>query len=50
MKFDDKRLAELEAEVKILTDAVRRESNARLAFDDDPAVFASVMAQEEKKK
>jgi hypothetical protein len=50
MKFDDKRLAELEAEVKILTDAVRRESNARLAFDDDPAAFASVMAQDGKKQ
>ena len=50
MKFEDKRLAEIMAEVKILTDAVRKESDARLAFDDDPAAFASVMAQEEKAK
>ena len=45
MKFEDKRLAEIMAEVKILSDAVRKESDARLAFDDDPAAFASVMTQ-----
>ena len=49
MKYDDKRLAELAAEVEILNDAVRREAAARLTFDDDPAAFASVMAKEARK-
>jgi hypothetical protein len=48
MKYDDKRLAELAAEVEILNDAVRKAA-ARLTFDDDPAAFASVMAKEGKK-
>ena len=48
MKYDDKRLAELAAEVQVLNDAVRKEAAARLTFDDDPASFASVMAKEGK--
>ena len=46
MKYDDKRLAELAAEVEILNDAVRTAAAARLTFDDDPAAFASIMAKE----
>jgi len=46
MNYDDKRLAELAAEVEILNDAVRKAAAARLTFDDDPASFASVMAKE----
>ena len=46
MKYDDRRLAELAAEVEILNDAVRKAATARLTFDDDPAAFASVMAKE----
>ena len=49
LKYDDKRLAELAAEVEILNDAVRKEAAARLTFDDDPAAFASVMAKESRK-
>ena len=45
MKYDDKRLAELAAEVEILNDAVRKAAAQRLSFDDDPAAFASVMAK-----
>ena len=48
MKYDDKRLAELAAEVEILNDAVRKAAAAHLTFDDDPAAFASVMAKEGK--
>jgi hypothetical protein len=48
MKYDDTRLAELAAEVEILNAAVRKEAAARLAFDDDPAAFASVMARESR--
>ena len=46
MKYDDKRLAELAAEVEILNDAVRKAAAQRLSFDDDPAAFASVLAKE----
>ncbi len=46
MTYDDKRLAELAAEVEILNDAVRKAAAQRLTFDDDPAAFASVMAKE----
>lgn len=45
-KFDDKRLAELEAEVKVLNEAVARAAKERLSFDDEPAAFASVMERE----
>lgn len=46
--YDEKRLAELAAEVEILNDAVRKAAAERLTFDDDPAAFASVMAREAK--
>lgn len=49
MKYDDRRLAELAAEVEILNDSVRQAAAARLTFDDDPASFASVMAKEGKR-
>ena len=41
--YDDKRLAEIAAEVEILNDAVRKAAASRLTFDDEPAAFASVM-------
>jgi hypothetical protein len=47
MTFDDKRLAELAAEVDVLNDAVRKAAE-RLAFDDEPAAFASLMEREAK--
>jgi hypothetical protein len=47
--FDDKRLAELKAEVEILTAAVAKASRERLTFDDEPAAFASVMEREAAK-
>jgi len=46
LKYDDKRLAEIAAEVEVLNDAVRKAADARLTFDDDPAAFASLMAKE----
>jgi hypothetical protein len=46
LKYDDKRLAEIAAEVEVLNDAVRKAADARLTFDDDPAAFASIMAKE----
>jgi hypothetical protein len=46
LKYDDKRLAEIAAEVAVLNDAVRTAAEARLTFDDDPAAFASIMAKE----
>jgi hypothetical protein len=49
MKYDEKRLTELAAEVEILNDAMRKAAAARLAFDDDPAAFASIMAKEARK-
>ncbi|WP_422010924.1 hypothetical protein [Reyranella sp.] len=45
MTYDDKRLAELAAEVEVLNDAVRKAAAQRLTFDDDPAAFASVLAK-----
>jgi hypothetical protein len=45
-KFDDKRLAEIEQEVEVLNEAVARASKERLAFDDEPSAFASVMERE----
>jgi hypothetical protein len=47
MTFDDKRLAELAAEVEVLNDAVRKAAE-RLSFDDEPAAFASLMEREAK--
>ena len=45
--YDDKRLAEIAAEVEILNDAVRKAA-AVLTFDDEPAAFASLMEREAK--
>ncbi len=44
--YDEKRLAELAAEVETLNEAVRKAATERLSFDDEPAAFASVMAKE----
>jgi hypothetical protein len=46
LEYDDKRLAEIAAEVQVLNDAVRKAAEARLTFDDEPAAFASVMERE----
>jgi hypothetical protein len=48
LRYDDKRLAEIAAEVEVLNDAVRKASAARLTFDDEPAAFASLMEREAK--
>jgi len=48
LTYDDQRLAEIAAEVEVLTEAVRKAANQRLTFDDDPAAFASVLAKEAK--
>ena len=45
--YDDKRLAEIAAEVEILNEAVRKAA-AVLTFDDEPAAFASLMEREAK--
>jgi hypothetical protein len=45
--YDDKRLAEIAAEVEVLNDAVRKAA-AVLTFDDEPAAFASLMEREAK--
>jgi len=47
LDYDDKRLAEIAAEVEILNDAVRKAA-AVLTFDDEPAAFASLMEREAK--
>lgn len=46
--YDDKRLAEIAAEVEVLNNAVRKAAAGRLAFDDEPAAFASLMSREAK--
>jgi hypothetical protein len=46
LDYDDKRLAEIAAEVEVLNDAVRKAAAARLTFDDEPAAFAGVIARE----
>ncbi len=46
--YDEKRLAEIAAEVAILNEAVLTAARARLTFDDEPAAFASLMAREAK--
>jgi|GEM_PF-650991 len=46
LMYDEKRLAELAAEVEILNEAVRKAAAQRLTFDDDPAAFAAIMARE----
>jgi hypothetical protein len=43
LSYDDRRLAELAAELQLLNDAVRQAAAAHLTFDDDPAAFASLM-------
>jgi hypothetical protein len=48
LAYDDKRLAEIAAEVEVLNDAVRKAAAVRLTFDDEPAAFASLMAREAK--
>lgn len=48
LKYDAKRLAELAAEVQVLNDAVRKAAE-KLAFDDEPAAFASLMEREARK-
>ena len=48
LTYDDKRLAEIAAEVEVLNDAVRKAAAVRLTFDDEPAAFASLMAREAK--
>jgi hypothetical protein len=48
LTYDDKRLAEIAAEVAVLNDAVRKAAAARLTFDDEPAAFASLMEREAK--
>ena len=48
LTYDDKRLAEIAAEVEILNDAVRKAAASRLTFDDEPAAFASVMERAAK--
>lgn len=45
--YDEKRLAEIAAEVEILNSAVRKAAT-RLTFDDEPAAFASLMSREAK--
>jgi hypothetical protein len=49
LKYDDKRLAEIAAEVAVLNDAVRKAAESRLTFDDEPAAFASLMEREARK-
>lgn len=49
LNYDEKRLAELAAEVETLNDAVRKAAAQRLVFDDDPAVFASLLEREATK-
>ena len=48
LTYDDKRLAEIAAEVAVLNDAVRKAAAARLTFDDEPAAFASLLEREAK--
>ena len=43
LKYDEKRLAEIAAELAVLNDAVRQAAAQRLTFDDEPAAFASAM-------
>ncbi len=47
LSYDDKRLAEIAAEVEVLNEAVRKAA-AVLTFDDEPAAFASLMEREAK--
>jgi len=49
LRYDDKRLAEIAAEVEVLNDAVRKAAATRLTFDDEPAAFASLMEKEARR-
>jgi hypothetical protein len=49
LRYDDKRMAEIAAEVEVLNDAVRKAAAERLTFDDEPAAFASLMEREARK-
>ena len=49
LNYDEKRLAELAAEVETLNDTVRKAAAQRLVFDDDPAAFASLLEREATK-
>jgi hypothetical protein len=46
LQYDGARLAELAAEVELLNESVRKAAAERLAFDDDPAAFAGLLARE----
>ena len=46
--YDARRLAEIAAEVEILNDAVRKAAREKLAFDDQPADFASLLLRQSK--
>jgi hypothetical protein len=48
LNHDEKRLAEIAAEVAILNDAVRKAADSRLVYDDEPASFASLMERSAK--
>ena len=48
LTYDDKRLAEIAAEVEVLNEAVRKAAAQRLTFDDVPAAFACLLAKEAK--
>jgi hypothetical protein len=48
LHYDEKRLVELAAELQVLNDAVREAAAKRLAFDDEPAAFAGLMAKDGK--
>jgi hypothetical protein len=48
LRYDDKRLAEIAAEVEALNEAVRKAAAAHLAFDDEPAAFAGLIEREAK--
>ncbi len=48
LTYDEKRLAELAAELQMLNEAVRKAAAEYLTFDDEPAAFASLMAREAK--
>ena len=49
LTYDNKRVAELAAEVATLNDAVRQAAAKRLTFDDDPFTFASLLEREARK-
>ena len=48
LAYDEKRLAEIAAELAQLNDAVRQAAAATLTFDDEPAAFASLIARSGK--